>query len=167
MSPFGCAREREVSELVERGQWPLAAPKDVREHAAGCRVCGDLVVVKQALQSARAEALAQPVVLPSASALWWRAQLRKRNEALDKIARPILGAEIFAAAVLVLVALCGLGWELRRGLDLRAWIGALHLSSLWPSSLVNFGGSLWFVAPMLAVLAVVSGVVVYFVSEKP
>jgi len=169
MSPFGCAREREVAELVESGQWPLAAAKDVRDHVAGCRLCGDLVLVKQALGRARAETMAQPV-LPSASALWWRAQLRKRNEALDKIGRPILGAEIFAVALL-LVALCGLGWELRRGIDLRGWslggwFGALRLESLWPATWMSFEGSLWLVVPMVAALAVVSGVVVYFVSEK-
>ena len=164
-SPFGCARENEVAGLVERGQWPHVCSQDLRDHVRSCSVCRELVVVKQALQRDRTEAMRQPV-LPSASALWWRAQLRKRNEALEKIGRPILGAEIFAAAMLALVAVCGLGWELRRGIDLRAWIGGLHLESLWPVSLASFQGGLWFVVPLLASLAVVSGLVVYFASEK-
>jgi len=164
MSPFGCAREKEVAGLVERGQWPLCS-QDLRDHVADCRVCAELVAVKQSLQRERTEAMAQPL-LPSASALWWRAQLRKRNQALEKIGRPILGAEIFAVAMLVLVALCGLGWEWRRGVDWGAWIGALRLGSLWPTGLVNLEGSLWYVVPLLAALAVVSGLVVYFVSEK-
>ena len=165
MSPFGCAREKEVAELVERGQWPHACSPEMRDHVEGCRVCGELTLVKQALRRERTDAMAQPA-LPSASALWWRAQLRKRNEALGKIGRPILGAEIFAAAMLALVALCGLGWELRQGIDLGAWFGALRPGSLWPAGWTNFAGSLWYVAPLLAALAVVSGLVVYFVSEK-
>lgn len=161
----GCTREREVAELVERGQWPHACPKDLRDHAAGCRVCAEVVLIKQVLRREKTEAMARPT-LPSASALWWRAQLRRRNEALEKIARPILGAEIFATLMLVVVALCGLGWEWRRGIDWRAWFGSLHLDALRPTSLANFEGSLWFVVPVLAALAVVSGLVVYFVSEK-
>lgn len=164
MSPFGCAREKEVVELVERGQWPLCS-EDLRDHVQSCRACAELVLVKGALRRERTAAMAQPV-LPSASALWWRAQLRKRNQALETIGRPILGAEIFAATMLVLMALSGLGWAFRNGIDPGAWLGALRLGTLWPASLANFEGSLWYVVPLLAALAVVSGLVVYFVSEK-
>ncbi len=164
-SPFGCAREKEVAELVERGQWAHACSQDLRDHVENCRVCGELVLVKRALQREKTEAMTQPVLL-SANALWWRAQLRKRNEALEKIARPILGAEIFALATLALVAVCGLGLELRQGIDWRAWVASIHLDALRPTSLANFEGSLWFVVPLLAALAVVSGLVVYFVLEK-
>lgn len=169
MSPFGCVREREVAALLERGQWPHACPHDLCTHIESCRVCSDLVLVRRSFQQARATAIAEPT-LPSAGAIWWRAQLRRRNEALTRISRPILGAEIFAVVILSLAAVCGLLWRLSRGFDLSAslgsWLTSLHLSALWPASLTSFAGGLSFVVPVLAALAVVSGLVVYFASEK-
>ncbi|HUB28737.1 MAG TPA: hypothetical protein VL967_03530 [Terracidiphilus sp.] len=166
MTILGCTREPELQALLERGQWPQASPAELRAHVAGCRACSDLVAVKQAMEEARAAAMAAPQ-LPTASALWWRAQLRRRNAAVERVGRPILGAEIFALAMMVAVALGGLAWELRRGvhavtLNPSTWIGTLHLESLWPSWL----GSLGFVVPVLAMLAVLSGVAVYFTLEK-
>jgi hypothetical protein len=32
-----CPREKEVKELVERGQWPQACAPELREHVDGCR----------------------------------------------------------------------------------------------------------------------------------
>jgi len=53
-----CPRDKEVKELVERGQWPVAAATapELRAHVDGCRSCGDLVLVAMAFQNARAEA---------------------------------------------------------------------------------------------------------------
>ncbi len=165
MSPLGCARERETGEVLEHGRWPHACTDELRRHVESCRACGELVTVRTALQRERAATMTR-AVLPSASALWWRAQLRKRNEAIEKITRPILGAEIFAIAIAVVVALCSLGWALRSGLDLGTWIGSLHFGALWPLSAASFQGGLWFVVALLGALAVVGGVVVYFASEK-
>lgn len=169
MSPFACTREKEVAALLERGQWPHACPRDLRAHIDSCRACSELVLVRHAFQQARANAIVEPA-LPSAGAIWWRAQLRKRNEAIARISRPILGAEIFAAIVLCAAAACGLIWRLRRGFELRAWLASgmtsLHLGALWPSSLAGFEVGRWFVVPVLAALAIVSGLVVYFASEK-
>jgi hypothetical protein len=165
MSLLGCTREKDVAALLDCGQWPHAAPAEVRAHVERCGSCSELVLARQAFGQARAAAMDLPV-LPSASALWWRAQLRKRNEAIERIARPIVGAEIFAFAVVVLVAVCGVAWQLRRGTDVAGWLGALHLESLWPGALGNFQSSWSFVVPLLAALAIVSGLVVYFASEK-
>lgn len=161
MSPFTCARESELTALLDRGQWPLAASADLSAHVAGCRTCAELAQVRQALQAARAASLALPA-LPSAGALWWRAQLRRRNADLVRINRPILGAQIFATVLTLLLATAALAWELRRGLHPAAWLQALHLEALWPASF----GSLGFLMPLLAMLVLVSGVVVYFASEK-
>ena len=169
MSPLGCARERETAEVLERGQWPHACAAELRAHVESCRVCGELAVVRTALRAERAAAMTR-VVLPSASALWWRAQLRKRNEAIERIARPIVGAEIFAIAMAAVVALCALGWALRSGLKSAAWIESLRpdrlWDMLWPVSAGSFQGGLWMTVALLGVLALVGGVVVYFASEK-
>lgn len=165
MSPFGCVRERETAEVLERGQWPHACPEELRAHVESCRVCGELVTVRTVLRAERTAAMTR-AVLPSASALWWRAQLRKRNEAIEKMARPIVGAEIFAIAIAAVVALCGLGWALRSGMNPAAWIGSLHFDVMLPFSGTGFQGGLWMVVALLGALAVVGGVVVYFGSEK-
>jgi hypothetical protein len=64
----------------------------------------------------------------------------------------------------------GLAWQVRRGFGLLAWIEALpralHFDALWPTSLGGFEGNFWYVVPVLATLALVGGVVVYFASEK-
>jgi len=169
MTKLTCAREKEVEELVNRGQWPQACAEELRAHVEGCRACSDLALVAQAFQAAHASAIATPT-LPSAGALWWRAQLRRRNAAIERIGRPILGAQIFAFAMVLLVAAGALAGQMRRGFDLSAWIEALpralHLEALWPTSLSAFDGSFWYLVPVLATLALVGGVVVYFASEK-
>jgi hypothetical protein len=169
MSPFSCTREPEVRMLLERGQWPLAFSVELRAHVAACRSCGEIILVKQAFQSARTTSMAVPV-LPSAGALWWRAQLRRRNAAIERIGKPILGAQIFALGMILVLGAAALAWQLRRGLEFVGWMEALprslHLDALLPASLTGLNGSFWFLLPLLAVLALVSGVVVYFASEK-
>jgi hypothetical protein len=68
------------------------------------------------------------------------------------------------------MAVGGLAWQVRRGFGLLAWIEALpralHFDALWPTSLGGFEGNFWYVVPVLATLALVGGVVVYFASEK-
>lgn len=161
MSPFTCGRESELTALLDRGQWPLAASAELCAHVAVCRTCSELAQVRHTLQAVRAVTLAVPE-LPSAGALWWRAQLRRRNADLARINRPILGAQIFATVLTLLIATAALAWELRRGLHLAASLGALHLEALWPASFGNLG----LLVPVLATLVLVSGVVVYFASEK-
>jgi hypothetical protein len=168
VSPFRCAREKEIAALLERGQWPQASPADLRAHAESCRTCADLILVTTSLKTSRRTSI--PAALPTAGALWWRAQLRKRNQAIEKISRPLIGAQIFAFAVVFVVAIAGAAWELRRGTELLAWLEqiprALHFSALLPGSAPVFDGSLWFLVPLLAMLALVGGIAVYFSLEK-
>src|SRR5580693_232629 len=104
MNLKSCPHEKEIRELVARGQWPVAAEPDLRGHVAGCRCCSDLVLVAGAFQRARAESVA--AARPgSPGALWWRAQLRRRNAVIERISRPLFGAEIFALAVALLAGL--------------------------------------------------------------
>ena len=166
MSPFGCVRECEVADLLHRGCWPDACPAELRVHVETCRICSDLVLVAGALQADRRQMLPLPQ-LESAGALWWRAQLRKRNAAIEKMARPILGAQLFAMAMAFVIAVALAVWQAG---NWTAWIEdlprALHLGALVPGSLTHSGGALWIVIPVLATIALLSGVVVYISSEK-
>ncbi|MDR3737430.1 MAG: hypothetical protein P4L40_00280 [Terracidiphilus sp.] len=168
---MGCAREKEVTQLLELGQWPQASPEELRKHAAGCRVCGERVLVTESLRAARATAMAE-AQLPSAGALWWRAQLRRRNEALARVTRPMLGAQIFALAVAALLMVGAAVWAVEAGVRLSAspaaWLKelghAMNWSALVPDGMA--GGAWWWLAPVLAVLALAGGVAVYFATEK-
>ena len=166
MSPLTCAREREVAELLERGCWPGACPADLRTHVESCRTCSDLVVVSQAFQAAHKQTAPLPH-LESAGALWWRAQLRRRNAAIEKVGRPILGAQIFALVISVVVVAAVLAWQ---GGTLKVWMQnlprALHLDALVPAALSQQGGMASIVLPALATVALLSGVVVYLATEK-
>ena len=172
-----CPREKEVKELVERGQWPVAtAPMpELRAHVGGCRSCGDLVLVTAAFQQARTEAAGEARI-GSPGVLWWRAQLRRRNAAVELIGRPILGAQIFALAVNVALAVGFVVWQARHGF---VWLtglkqlpqtAAAYLGSLRPTGLFGSGfGSL--LTPVVvisgaAALALLGGVAVYLAAEK-
>lgn len=166
MSPFSCVREREVTQLLDRGQWPQACPADLRDHVESCRMCSDLVLVSQAFQAAHKVTTVQPH-LESAGALWWRAQLRRRNAAIEKVGRPILGAQIFALVISVVVAAAVLAL---RGDTLKSWFAdlprALHLEALLPIASSQFSGIASIVLPILATFALLSGLVVYLSTEK-
>jgi hypothetical protein len=177
-----CAREKEVKELVERGQWPAAAATapELRAHVSGCRCCSELIVVTEAFQGARAASIA--AARPgSPGLLWWRAQLRRRNAAVERIGRPIMGAQIFALAVNLVLAVGVIVWQARHGLSWLTWIeklpqtATIHfdpqwLSSLWTSNSSGAGLDSLLSPIMLisaaATLALVAGVVVYLTSEK-
>ena len=169
MRLFNCARESEVSEALHRGHWPDGCASDLRNHVVACRACSDLVLVTETIQSARAHAVAMPQ-LESPGMLWWRAQLRRRNAAMERIDKPILGAQLFALAVILAVGAMVLAWQVRQGHRLTAWLkdlpGALHFESLLPASFAHSDSGLWLLAPALAMVALLSGVVVYLASEK-
>jgi len=111
-----CTCEKEVTELLARGQRPEAFTPELRAHVSGCRSCGDLVLVTETFQRARAEGRdRRDSLLPERLV---EAQLRRRNAAIERVNKPILGAQIFALAInLVLVIGC---WPGRRGKD---WVG--------------------------------------------
>jgi len=165
MSPFTCARERELSELIRKGHWPQASPADLRAHVTSCRSCSDLVLVTDTLQASHRHTAELPRLEP-AGAIWWRAQLRRRNAAIEKVSRPILGAQLFASTMALVVIAAVAVWQFG---NWSVWFadlpGTLHLDALIPSAMPE-NGILWIIMPVLATIALLSGVVVYLASEK-
>jgi hypothetical protein len=166
-----CPHEKEVTALMHRGQWPVAAPPELQSHVSACRACGDLVLVTHAFRGARAASVG-PAHSGSAGMLWWRAQLRLRKTAVERINKPILGAQIFALSVTLIMAAAFVASQARHGLDWLSWLAqlpqspAFHFEALWPSTLTM---PAW--APMLlisgtAAVALLSGVVIYLASER-
>ena len=166
MSPFACPREKQLATLLRLNHWPHACPPDLRTHVEECRSCSDLVLLTQSFQQARTSAAAAAPI-QSSGALWWRAQLRRRNAAIERIGKPILGAQIFALALTLIVAAGFLATQARQGLRWISWLAdlpaSIHMAALWP---VSFDNRLMLLVPVLATLALVSGVVVYLASEK-
>jgi hypothetical protein len=167
---FGiCNREREVAEAVRAGHWPEGCAEELRAHVAECKSCSERVLLAQAFGAERAVASARPR-LESPGALWWRAQLRRRNAAIERISRPILGAQVFAVAVAVIAAVVFLASEARSGLGWFAWIAgaprALHLQALVPASMQNATGGALLAAGLLAVVAIAGGFAAYASSDK-
>jgi hypothetical protein len=135
--------------------------------------------VAATLRRARAEAVAQ-VKLPPPGILWWRAQLRRCNAAVEKIARPILGPQIFALAINLVLAVAFILWQARHGLSWLAWFSSsagspqgsmLHLESLrspelFSSTLSSSIANPLVMIPAVATLALLGGVAVYLASEK-
>lgn len=166
MNPLHCVREREVKELLHQGFWPEACPDELRAHVRECRICSDLVIVASALAKERRDTM--PLArLEAPGALWWRAQLRRRNAAIEKMARPIFGAQVFALIMALVLAAVVLVWQAG---NWGVWIAelpqVLHLNALFPASAGDSKGIFWIVVPVLATIGLLSGVVVYLASEK-
>ena len=166
-----CPHEKEVAELLRRGQWPAACPPELRAHLSACRACRDLVLVTEIFQNARSVA-SGTARIGTPGALWWRAQLRRRNEALMRVRKPLLGAQIFALAVNLLLAGGFLAFLAKDGVQWLSWLEQIRqtqgsfFGSLWPSTLFSSGWNLMVMIPVLATLAMLSGVVVYLASER-
>jgi hypothetical protein len=176
MNLTSCPHESELRNLIEHGQWPVIEP-NLRAHMNSCCSCGDLALVAEAFQHARAVtiATARPV---SPGILWWRAQLRRRIAAVERIGRPLLGAQLFALAVTLLSGLGFAVFEARHGVawftsaSWRDWFAQLpqcatqHWQNLF-SSLQADPGWIWMVAlPASATLALLGGVAVYLATDR-
>lgn len=171
MTLISCPCEKEIRDLVENGQWPLASPPDLRAHAAACRTCADLVLVASAFQRARSTtvATASPV---SAGAIWWRAQLRSRQQAFERIQRPLIGAQVFALVAVLLPIIGFVAWQAQHGLAWLSWFGKasqtvqLQSGNLSSSAAQGSASGLVFVLIAAATLALVAGLAFYFDAER-
>jgi len=167
-----CPHLSEIKTLLSSGHWPHACPAELRAHAARCTTCANQVLITQAFQTDRVS-LSNAAQLPPPGVLWWRAQLRRRNAAVERIGKPILGAQIFAIAITLLIAGGVALSQARYGLH---WLAKLpqsptfNLASLWPAmnadTLNLLKLNLPYLIPAVAVLALLSGVVLYLATEK-
>ena len=166
-----CARESELRDLLAHGQWPQAATPELCSHVAACRSCSDLALVSNAFSQARAATIA--VARPgSPGILWWRAQLRRRNAVVERVTRPILGAQIFALALTVLAGVGFAVVEARNGVAWLDWFQqfaqstATHWDQFRTTGALDPNWGLLVVLPAIATLALLTGVAVYFATER-
>jgi hypothetical protein len=95
-----CSREQDVLDALSAERWPLRCEDELRAHVQGCAVCTDLVQVAGALLADHDIAY-RDARIPSSGLVWWRAQLRAREEDARAAARPIAFIQGVAASVAV------------------------------------------------------------------
>ncbi|HXS12077.1 MAG TPA: hypothetical protein VN734_05200 [Acidobacteriaceae bacterium] len=158
---MGCSHTAEVRELLRLGHWPQAAGEDLAAHVRGCRRCAEMVLVTQALGAMKTSSLSETRVEPPAL-VWWRAQLRRKHEAVQRMERP-MRAQMLVVLAVVCVGL-GLAFRLSGGAAAwRAWISA-GAEGVVQSGVGSLGVGL-LVASAVA-LAMMAGLAVYLTVER-
>ena len=164
-----CPQEKELADLLNSAKWPDSASAEIQAHVAGCPACSARVSLTQSFRRERAQVSAA-ARLEAPGVLWWRAQLRRRNTALTRIGRPLLGAQVFAVLVALAAALGFLIAQARQKPDAFAWLAdlprSLRLEVLLPASMQNSAIGAWMVLGLVAGLLLLSGVAVYASTEK-
>lgn len=162
-----CSYEADVTLALKNGHWPEGCAPELRSHVEACARCSDLVLVTQTFQHARNHSIsATPEASPSL--LWWRAQLRRRNTATERLTRPITIAQMFALFLYLTVGIVFVAWQYRHGLRWETWWSELasthvvHLLSLGSADL----GGMFLAMSAFGMLAVLSGIVLYLVYQK-
>jgi len=104
MTVSECSREQEVVAAVVGGRWPLGCPDALRDHVRGCAVCQEVVNVATAFEADHDTGWAGAHV-PSAAHVWWRTQIRARQEAARAVSRPLNIVQWFAVAAAIGLAI--------------------------------------------------------------
>ncbi|MBK5260494.1 MAG: hypothetical protein JJE51_12955 [Thermoanaerobaculia bacterium] len=115
-------RESELLDALGRG----FVGAELESHVATCLPCSELQAVASALLDDRVKAIREAPV-PTAAAMWWRMQMRRRQEVQAASRRSLLigQAVTLAAAMAVMVALFG-GTV---AVELREVIASIRVSS--------------------------------------
>jgi len=100
MNRFCCDKEAEITKALRRG----TVPAELVKHAASCAICADTLVVSRFLLAHKSA----DAVLPDADSLWWKAQLARKQMAVERATQSIalvrkVGSWGIAAAGLWLV----------------------------------------------------------------
>jgi len=123
-----CPREQDVLDALAAQRWPARCEEELRAHVADCTLCADLIEVASSLLVEQESAWCDARVPPSA-VVWWRAQIRAREEAARSAARPVAFMQGVAASLalwIAVVVLRALPWPAMP--DWRGWFSGLVTS---------------------------------------
>lgn len=164
--PSSCNREPEIIAVLRSGAWPLACDPELRDHLHACPRCAELLEIALGFRQSRAAAI-QAASLPEPGVLWWRAQLRRRAAAIERMNRPLAGAHLLACLVAaltiaVLLVTYGLHW--------LSWLPSLQQSSqafAAPLRMLSAPAANWtLLLPALATLALLAGLAAWLLVER-
>jgi hypothetical protein len=174
MARIECPHEADVLTMVYTGRWPERAPGDLRAHVETCALCADVATSAAAIENEAADRFTAP--LPPSGAVWWRAQMRARQEALREAARPITVAQLVgvAAAMAIVGALFGAtsGWFQRAlgsfGRSVADMAGAVPVPSVDTASspLATLAGYSTILIVVVVGIAVMMAVVAWAFGEE-
>ena len=153
-TPF-CPRETEVVEALRSGAWPAGCDEELRSHSATCPSCRDLVEVATALLEDR-EASIHEAALPGSGVVWWKLQMRLRQEAVQSARRTLLLVQACALSIAGGLAL------LMLQLFVPGW--SALVTSVLPSTLRGVGPLLLGVVAWIALAA--APLAAYLASRK-
>jgi predicted anti-sigma-YlaC factor YlaD len=122
MSGETCPREGELLDALGRG----FVGAELAAHVASCPSCGELSVVAGALLEDRAQAIVEAPI-PSAGTMWWRLQVRRRQEAEATARRSLLIGQAVTLAVAIGLVVSFFGAHL--AFTVRDWLATLQLST--------------------------------------
>jgi len=107
---YWCSYQEKLAIELRQGRPPEHWDEPLRNHVANCPSCNDLVLVTQSLQQDRTETVKSARVA-SPGMLWWQAQVRMRNGAMERINRPVALAEKFAWIILTVAFVASIAWK--------------------------------------------------------
>lgn len=172
MRTSDCPREPDVLEALRTSAWPDCCTADLTAHVSSCRSCADLVAIVAPLLDEHKVATVEAQVPPSAI-VWWRAQVRAREEAARVAARPITivqGLSLSCGAGLLAAAVGFVSPTFRQwvgsAVDLGAAVATIDLRALsWPE--VHLLGPLGVAALAgFTMLAVLTPLAIYLAREE-
>lgn len=171
MEASECSREDDVLAAIGTGRWPDRADAELRSHVAHCAICRDVVAVAQAFADGSDHAVASAPVADSA-VVWWRAQLRARDDAARLAARPITVAQAisFASIIGLIGVIVGAtsAW-LQTGIHwlggMAAWLDPRALTV--PQSLVTAATDHAALIAAVAMVLLLIPIGVYFAVREP
>jgi len=152
---MNCPRELETLDAITTALWP----DELRQHAASCALCADLVAVATAFQEDLHEAV-QHAPVPSSGLMWWRIHRRARQEAARTAERTITFVQTASVFGAIAVALAILGGLSVMNETWRGWIARVSSSVRFEQLAVPQ----WTMPVMIAIAAcvVLAPVAMYF-----
>jgi hypothetical protein len=111
MNMIECPRESDVLDAIDSKRWPHRVDQELVDHVAACEICSDVLTVAAAMREDQG-AIWQEASIPSSGQVWWRAEMRARQQAIREASRPIsvaYGVAAFAA-LLVIAAATWFAW---------------------------------------------------------
>lgn len=93
-----CDREQDVLDALTARRWPERCDEALRDHVNGCPVCKDLAQITAAIANDH-DALWSSARVPPAGVVWWRAQLRAREDNARAAGQPVAFIQGVAASV--------------------------------------------------------------------
>lgn len=164
-----CPHETEVQAILQNGHWPEACEPEFRNHLETCSKCREQLLVLQAFHAARAEAV-QAARVGHPNLLWWRAQLRRRNEAIQRVGKPITTAQIFALCIAIFAAAALLKSQIQKGWNWSSWlpepsgVSRFDVQSLFTSAESDWG--LLLLLTGLCTVVLLSALAVYLATDR-